>query len=73
MVFTINIGLGDKEDIIEEEIAKVLQVVTFPVFYAGIEVLDSQFIFGSSLGLVYFIGDAAGSIDALLQLFEMRV
>ena len=73
MVFAINVGLGDEEDIVKEEIAKVLQVVTFPVFYAGIEVLDGQFILGSSLSLVDFIGDTAGGVDAMLQLFKMRV
>jgi len=55
VVVTIDLGLCDEKDVIEEEVAKVTEVVPLPIFYACLECLNGLNVFGAPLGLIDFV------------------
>ena len=73
VIFPIDLGLVDDEDIVEEELTKVGEVVALPVFDATFEVLDSRVVLRPSLCLVDLISDALGRLDAGFELVDVRI
>lgn len=73
MVLAVDLGLGDAEDVVEKERAEVRDVVTLPVLYAALEVLDSCVILCAPLSLIDLIGDAFSRVDASFEFIDPRV
>ena len=73
MVLAIDLALGDGEDVIEEEVAKVGNVMTLPVIDAHRQVVYRELVLRPTLGLVDLVGDALGGGAALLQFVPVRV
>ncbi len=62
MVFPIDVGLGDSENIIEEELTKIFKMMAFPVINSTLEIFHGLLVLSMALCLVNFIGYAFGSI-----------
>ena len=73
MVLAIDLALGDGENVVQEEIAKVRDVMTLPVIDAGRQVLHGEGILGPALRLVDLVGDALGGGATLLEFVVVRV
>ena len=73
MIFAVDLGLGDAEDVVEQERTKVGDMVALPVLDAALEVLDSRVVLRPSLCLVDLISDALGRLDAGFELVDVRI
>ena len=73
MVLAVDIGLGDHKDVVEEELAKVLEVVALPVVDARLEGLDGLLVLRAPLGFVDLVRDALRRFGPPLELVVVRV
>ena len=73
MILAVDLGLGDAEDIVEEEGAEVRDMVTLPILNASLEVLDCRVVLRPSLCLVDLISDALGRLNAGFKLVDVRI
>ena len=73
MVLAVDIGLGDHKDVVEEELAKVLEVVALPVVDARLEGLDGLLVLRAPLRLVDLVRDALRRFGPPLELVVVRV
>ena len=68
MILSVNIGLGDNKEILEEQLAKVLETVALPVGNPLGETLDDLLIVRSTMGFVDLGSDPLSSLGALAKL-----
>ena len=73
MIFAVDLGFGDAEDVVEQERTKVGDMVALPVLDASLKVLDGRVVLCPSLRLVDLIGDALCGVDASPELVDIRV
>jgi hypothetical protein len=73
VVLAVNVCLGDNEDVVKEEVAKVGEVMPLPVLNARLQVLYRRLVLRPSLCLVNFIRDTFSGGSALLELVVIRV
>ena len=73
MIFAVDLGLRDAEDVIQEERTEVGYMVTLPVLDATLEVLDGRVVLRPPLCLVDLVSDALCGGDARLELFDKGV
>ena len=73
MIFAVDLGLGDAEDVVEQERTKVGDMVALPVLDASLKVLAGRVVLCPSLRLVDLIGDALCGIDTSPELVDIRV
>ena len=69
VVFPIHVRLGNHEDVVEQESAKVGDMVTLPIFDAAFQILHGREVFRPALRLVDLIGDPFRGSNAVLELF----
>ena len=73
VIFSINIGLCYDKDVVQEELAKVFEMVTFPVVDAVLQTLHSLFVFSAALCLIDLICDAFSCIRPSLEFIKMLI
>lgn len=73
MVLSVDVGFGDNENVVQEQLTKVLEMVTFPIIDPVLEILDGQFVLGVALGLIDLVRNPLCSARAGLQILVMGV
>lgn len=73
VVFAVNVGLGNDKNVVEEQIAKVGEMMAFPIFDTRLEGLDRVAVLDLALCLIGLIGNALGDGNALLELVIVGV
>lgn len=67
MVLAVDLGLGDKENIVQEEFAKVRKVMSFPILNTLLERLDRAPVLDLALRLVRLVRNTLGNCNTLLE------
>jgi hypothetical protein len=73
VIFAIDPGLLDEEDVIQDQLSEMREVVAFPVLDAALQLLDGLLIFSAALCLVDLVSDSFCGRRTFLELVIMWV
>lgn len=73
MILSVHVRLRDGEYIVQEQISKVADVVTFPVFHPAFEVLDGSSVLRPSLLLIHLVCDSLRRFETGLEFIKMGI